>query len=91
MANHNPHRLPPGPGRPKGKPNKLTVEAKKALEMAFEGAGGVKALTRWAKENPDSFYPVWSKLLPKNIDMTSGGKTLAELLTAGNARARGDG
>ena len=63
-------------GREKGTPNKLTMEAKTALEMAFVGAGGVDELTKWAKANPDGFYPVWSKLLPKNMDITSGGKPL---------------
>ena len=63
-------------GRVKGVPNKVTVEAKVALEMAFKGAGGVDALTAWAKENPDGFYPVWAKLLPKNIDVTTAGKSL---------------
>lgn len=63
-------------GKKKGTPNKLTLEAKLAIEQAFDGAGGVKALTQWAKENPDGFYPVWSKLLPRNVDVTSGGKPL---------------
>ena len=71
----NPHPQRPTRSR-KGIPNKVTVEAKAALELAFHGAGGVDALTTWAKANPDGFYPVWSKLLPKNMDITSGGKPL---------------
>lgn len=63
-------------GRKKGTPNKATVETKAALEAAFEGAGGVPKLIQWAQLNPDGFYPLWAKLLPKNLDVTSGGKPL---------------
>jgi hypothetical protein len=80
MANHNPRPLPPGPGRPKGSQNKATKDTKEALELAFQGAGGVAALTAWAKENPNGFYPIWAKLLPKNLDMTSKGDKLSGVI-----------
>lgn len=52
-------------GRKEGTPNKTTREAKEAIELAFVGMGGVAALTKWAKQNPDVFYAsVWPKLLP---------------------------
>ena len=85
MANVNnaSKRKPRGPyvgikgnGRPKGAANKCTRDAKEALELAFQGAGGVTKLTEWAVTNPDGFYPVWARLLPKNLDLTSGGKPL---------------
>lgn len=59
----------PGPGRPKGCPNKMTTEIKGAIEAAFTGLGGAKALTAWAKENQEAFYTkVWIKLLPSKIE-----------------------
>lgn len=64
--------------RPKGSRNKLTASAKEALESAFASIGGVQALSDWAKANPRDFYPIWAKLLPKNVDLTSGGKPLTE-------------
>lgn len=57
----------PGPGRPKGSLNKVTVEAKRALELAFQGIGGVEALTEWAKGNPTEFYRLWAKLVPQRV------------------------
>ena len=56
-------------GRRRGASNRITKEVKECLELAFAGAGGVAALTAWAKKNPDGFYPVWAKLLPKNVNM----------------------
>lgn len=40
------------------------------LELAAQGAGGLPALTRFATERPDIFWPMWSKLLPKNVEVT---------------------
>ena len=63
-------------GRQKGTTNKVTAEAKEMLELAAKGVGGLKALTQFGKDRPDIFWPMWSKLLPKNMDITSGGKPL---------------
>lgn len=58
----------PGPGRPKGVPNKSTAGFKAAVAEAFEGLGGVDALVNWAQENPGDFYTkVWTKLAPAEI------------------------
>lgn len=57
-----------GKGRPKGVPNKRTAKAMEAIEMAFEGLGGVSALQAWAQTNPDAFYgQVWPKILPLQV------------------------
>lgn len=56
-----------GKGRVKGTPNKTTKAAKEGLELAFEGLGGVEALTTWAKENQTEFYKLWAKLLPVQV------------------------
>lgn len=54
-------------GRKKGTPNKITANARQALEMAFDGIGGVNALQAWAKDNQSDFYKIWSKILPKDV------------------------
>ncbi len=56
-------------GREKGTPNKVTKDAKEMLELAAKGVGGLKALTKFGKDRPDIFWPMWSKLLPKNIEV----------------------
>lgn len=59
-------RKPPnaGKGRPVGAVNKLTRAAKEAFGLAFEGIGGVEALTAWAKDNPTEFYKLFARLIP---------------------------
>lgn len=55
-------------GRKVGSKNKVTAAAKEAIELAFEGIGGVAALTKWAKSNRTTFYGrVWPKLLPLQL------------------------
>lgn len=67
-------------GRQKGTPNKTTVEVKEALRLAFEGIGGVPALTKWALEekNQGEFYKLYTKLLP--IDMKHSGEIVSRVL-----------
>ena len=35
-----------------------------AFARAFEMIGGVQRMALWANQNPDKFYPLYSKLLP---------------------------
>lgn len=74
----------PGPGRPKGVPNKTTTSMRQAWLDAFEKLGGVDSLVRWGQTNPDDFYKCATKLIPQ--DITSGDKPL--LLTATERDAR---
>lgn len=64
-------------GREKGTPNKVTMAAKEMLEAAAEGAGGLETLTAFAKDKPEIFWPMWARLLPKNIDV--GGAVVIEV------------
>ena len=57
-------------GRGKGTPNKMTSSQREAISEAFERAGGVRALTRWARREPSAFYKLWSRLIPRQIDAT---------------------
>lgn len=58
----------PGPGRPKGSPNKATVSVKAAFEQAFDKLGGVDALLAWAADEPREFYKLYAKLLPVQVN-----------------------
>lgn len=51
-------------GRVTGSVNKVTASVKNALQIAFQGQGGIDALTEWARQNPAEFYRLWIKLLP---------------------------
>ena len=63
----------PGPGRPKGVPNKNTTLLKDAILEAATKAGGrtglVGYLTKQAKENPQSFMPLLGKVLPMQVQL----------------------
>lgn len=61
-------------GRKKGTLNKSTVAVKEAMEMAFEGIGGVSALTSWAQDNQTEFYKLFAKLLPVQVEASVDGK-----------------
>lgn len=61
----------PGPGRPKGVPNKLTADVKAAILEAFQQAGGATYLARIADEKPETFCALLGKVLPMTI---SGGE-----------------
>lgn len=67
----------PGPGRPKGVPNKTTALLKDAILEAAEKAGGkgglVGYLTTQAMENPQSFMPLLGKVLPMQVTGEDGG------------------
>ena len=60
-------------GRQKGTPNKTTAKVKEAMELAFEGIGGVPALIEWAEDNQTEFYKLFVKLLPVQVDANVAG------------------
>jgi hypothetical protein len=63
----------PGPGRPKGVPNKTTTLLKDAVLKAAETAGGggpdglVNYLVAQAKQNPGPFMTLLGKVLPTQV------------------------
>lgn len=67
----------PGPGRPKGVPNKTTALLKDAILRAAEQAGGedgmVGYLTTQATANPQAFLPLLGKVLPMQVTGEDGG------------------
>jgi hypothetical protein len=84
MSNPNPTiKLPAGPGRPKGSQSKITASAKEAIQLAFEGMGGVRALIEWARDtrNRGIFYSqIWPKILPHEITGPGGNTLVIKLL-----------
>ena len=62
----------PGPGRPKGKPNKLTHDVKEMVLTALNEAGGAEYLRKQADKNPGAFLVLVGKLLPKQITGEDG-------------------
>src|SRR5579862_7912419 len=56
-------------GSRKGIPNKLTSEAKDAIQQVFDGLGGVDAMLAWARQHKTVFYSaIYPKLLPHKIN-----------------------
>jgi hypothetical protein len=66
----------PGPGRPKGVPNKTTQLLKDAILQAAADAGDgdmVAYLAKQAKENPGPFLALIGKVLPMQVTGEGGG------------------
>jgi hypothetical protein len=61
-----------GPGRPAGRPNKITAQAKENIAKVFEMLGGVEAMGKWARNHPTEFY---RKIYPKLIGVDVRDKT----------------
>lgn len=75
-------------GRPKGAPNRMTREMREVVREAFEKAGGVEYLERLARDRPEVFVRLLSKLIPQahqlELDVASVIKVVD--LTGGDAR-----
>jgi hypothetical protein len=63
----------PGPGRPKGVPNKVTQEAKLVIAEAAQKLGGVERMVAWAQESSTNERAFWSQIYPKLIPVTVAG------------------
>lgn len=61
----------PGPGRPKGIPNRTTALLKDAILLAAAEAGGDEGMVGYLKtqatQNPSAFLPLLGKVLPLQI------------------------
>lgn len=67
----------PGPGRPKGVPNKATRAAKEAIAYAFEELGGADALVAWVQDDPKNKAVFYAQIYPKLLPLTVGGEGAA--------------
>lgn len=63
----------PGPGRPKGIPNKVNGQLREMILNALDGAGGVDYLQRQAEANPSAFLSLIGKVLPMQVTGEGGG------------------
>lgn len=80
----------PGPGRPKGVPNKTTTLLKDAILKAAANAGGkdglVGYLTNVAISDPKTFIPLLGKVLPLQVTGENGGPVqIVDLTKLSNA------
>jgi len=73
----------PGPGRPKGVPNKFTASIREAFKEAFDGMGGAQGLMEWGTANPNLFYPLASKLIPIEVTGPEGEPLTVKIIAPG--------
>ncbi len=68
----------PGPGRPKGVPNRTTTLIKDAIIAAAQAAGGDEGMAGYlqqqAKDNPGPFLALLGKVLPMQLANYGGGE-----------------
>lgn len=57
----------PGPGRPKGSKNKLTLDIKALILGALKAKGGQKWLESQMDQNPVAFMTLIGKVMPTQI------------------------
>jgi hypothetical protein len=69
-------------GRKKGTQNKLTLNVRDEILQVFHDIGGVKAMGEWAKENRTEYFKIFSKLIPKDVNISSAVR-LEDLLGGG--------
>ena len=80
----------PGPGRPKGMPNKATKELKEMILSALDGAGGVEYLVERANDprTASAFIALVGKVLPMTIAGTGdNGALIVEITRFGQDKA----
>ena len=74
-------------GRPKGSPNRITVQMREAFSMALDELGGVEYLVKFGQQNPKAFITLLSKMLPRELNVgpvgepTDGEAALISVLT----------
>ena len=66
----------PGPGRPKGVPNRATRAVKETIAGAADALGGMERLVEWAQSDPKNESAFWTniypRLLPKEMTGAEG-------------------
>lgn len=81
----------PGPGRPKGSPNKVTKAAKDIIADAADRLGGVERLVAWAKEDAQNERAYWSQIFPKLLPLQLSGEGGANIGVVVFKGLNGDG
>jgi hypothetical protein len=68
-------------GRQKGVVNKLTGDIRQSIIKVYEKIGGDEAFAEWAQDNRRDFYPLYVKLIPKEVNL--GGTVRLEDIVSG--------
>lgn len=75
-------------GRKRGSPDKVTHNAKQAIESVFNGLGGWEGMLAWAKvpENTGLFYTqIYTKLIPKDLRDNPNGNRIQVVILPPNS------
>lgn len=75
----------PGPGRPKGVPNKTTKTIRAAIEASFEKVGGANYLARMAIEQPTAYMSLLAKVLPAHMNIKTTDNTYRLIIETADA------
>lgn len=75
-----------GRGRRPGSKNRFGQEAKEAFALAFDGIGGVPELIKWARINKETFYKLYSKLIPVELNGTGSKGAIIISITDGESK-----
>ena len=78
-----------GKGRPKGVPNKMTMQIKEMIIEALDRNGGVDYLVRQAEANPVAFMGLLAKIIPMQVVGEGNGPLTIQVVT-GVPRAGSD-
>lgn len=71
----------PGPGRPKGVPNKDNALIRDMIAAALHQVGGVEYLARVAESHPGPFMALIGKVMPVQVEGTGEGGAISHSLT----------
>lgn len=69
-----------GKGRPKGIPNKMTMQVKEMILAALDKAGGVDYLVEQANTSPAAFLTLVGKVLPLQVDANHTGELVGRII-----------
>lgn len=79
-----------GAGRKEGIPNSTTTELKLAILKAFDEVGGAQYLTQVAKDNPQVFCTLLSKVLPRDVNAEVNFRTMVKRIDLTGDNGSGD-
>ena len=73
MSRSNPGKIP-------GEIPRSSRSVRAAVLRVYEEIGGDEAMARWARENPDAFYSIVARMLPKEQHIEHSGELVVKWL-----------